>query len=227
MAVEFADREGEAVRALTVALLVPEPWREAIATAIGQLHREFPSLPTSPYAPHVSLCQTFYSDTPLPTVAGAIEAALCGAPPAAVAVDGVCTFDGPDGNPDVVYVGADSPWLRLAHTRLMRTTAAYRCSAPQGLPLLGNPAFDLAGFNPHITLLIVRDEPASADRLRLIAGRAAAVWAAHRPAGAGFAVTDVALSTWAPEAPDDAGVAPRIVRRLNLGARVGSAEPQV
>lgn len=184
--------EGATSPLLTVALDVPSPWSDAVGDVAAALHAAYPDLPQPLFAPHISLRQSFRSTTPAAAVA-AVARALRGLPAVAIDVDSIDAFQAPDGTVEVVYLAVAAPWLRLAHLRLMRETAVI--DAP---PTPGNPAFELLGFRPHITLAVLRELPCPTAARAAIVSRAAVLWAERRPQGTGFTASTVTLSRWQP-----------------------------
>lgn len=174
---------------LTVVLGVPPPWSDAIAATAAALHSAYPSLPPPAFAPHISLRQRFVSATPA-RAAASVARALRGLPPARVQVNDVHAFLASNGSAEVVYLAVTSPWLALAHLRIVRETEAI--AAP---PAPGNPAFELRGFQPHITLAVLREVTDVALRHAVVT-HAAELWNARRPAAEGFVGTTVLLSRW-------------------------------
>lgn len=178
---------------LAVTLTVPEPWARAIVAAARVLCDEFDGIPAMPFEPHISLCQSFTPGSSLHAVATAVGCAIGDLPAAFIRVGGVRTFneDGADPAPEVVYVAAEAGWLFNANHRLVLATDPHRRT---DVPSPGNPAFDLAGYTPHITLVFTRDLPRNPRLRHAVAERAAVLWQATRPAGDGFWADDIVLS---------------------------------
>jgi 2'-5' RNA ligase len=206
--------------AYAISLTVPALWGDAVTATTAALRKAFPSVPPAMFAPHISLCQSFCTAEPEAVIA-AVERIVRGLPPALVRVGGVRSFDDADGSPLVLYLEAQAPWLRLAHLRLLRETAPYRIHPENEDEAPGNPAFDLEGYTPHITLLFARYLLSAAERGRALR-EAVATWAARRPPGEGFPVSEVVVSTY-PMSGDPALAEPRLLSAWRVGER-GSAE---
>lgn len=177
---------------LSVALVVPPPWSEATATLAATLAAAFPDLPPL-VAPHVSLRQSFRTAEPAEAVR-AVERGLRHLPPAPITVDGVQAFLAADDGVEVVYVAVAGAWLSLAHQRVLRETEAIAEQPPAG-----EPAFELAGFQPHITVAVPRDLRGPLKRRAAVYRLAADIWPRLRPTGEGFRAAEVTLSRWQTE----------------------------
>jgi len=206
--------------AYAISLTVPAPWREAVAATTTALRRQFPSVPPAMFAPHISLCQSFCTDEPDALVM-AVARVVRGLPPALVQVGGVRSFDDANASPLVLYLDVQAAWLRLAHLRLLRETGPYRSQPAGDDDAPGNPAFDLEGYTPHITLLFARYLPAAVERARALR-EATTTWDALRPAGAGFPAGEVVVSTYRMSG-DPALAEPRLLSAWRVGDR-GHAE---
>lgn len=206
--------------ALTVALTLPPPWRAAVQATTAALHAGFDAAPNNAFLPHISLCQSFQpaAREGTPAALRAIVRALVGLPPATIRIGNVDSFADDEGAPAVVYLDAQANWLHLANLRLVRETAPHREPPTPDAPPAGNPAFDLGGYTPHITLLFTRYLPEAAERRRALA-RAAALWRQQRPADAGTGFTPVeAIVTVRSLVGDPALARPQILRRWRLPA---------
>lgn len=180
--------------ALAVTLTVPPPWSGAIAGVAATLCAEFALEPLPPFAPHISLCRPFCCAAAPEAVAPVVEEALRRLSPTPVDVGGVGRFHQSGGSPEVIYVAARAPWLAPLNRRLVRRTERFRCAADVLVAVSGNPEYDLDDYTPHITLAIVRGLSARPARRHRLAERAAALWAARRPAADGFPAGEVVLS---------------------------------
>lgn len=191
---------------LAVTLTVPEPWAEIIAAASATLSAEFSGLPQVQFAPHISLCQPFRPAATLSSepaaepsaaagtvaaIAGVIERMLSGQPAPIIRTGDVSCFEARGGGSEVVYIPAESEWLRRVNRRLVFETGPFHAACPHPA---GNGTFDLSGYTPHITLAITRELPADPHLHAAIAARAAALWSKTSPRWESFHATDVVLS---------------------------------
>lgn len=192
--------------AVSVALELPAEWAGAVGRVIIALADEFDCQAMRSVTPHISLRQSFLPSVGLELVESAVAKALAGAPVLPVSVGPVASFDRAPGDPSVIYLAAASKWLDYAHLRLLDLTGPLRARPRSPLLAPGNPAFDLSGFTPHITLAM-DDLPAAVDTRKSMLVRAAELWQSHAPASPSFLPERVTLSVWSPR--EKAGAAGR------------------
>jgi 2'-5' RNA ligase len=174
---------------LSVALVVPPPWSTAADALAAVLAESFPDLPPL-VAPHVSLRQSFRASDPI-HAARAVRRALQHMRPGMIAVGGVGSFLAADSAVEVVYIAVAGAWLTLAHQRVLRETEPI--AEP---PSPGEPAFELEGFRPHLTVAMPRDLAEPPERRASVLNQAIALWPRLRPSGDGFRAEEVTLSRW-------------------------------
>ena len=183
---------GASSLAASIALELPASWRDACAATTLALRRELGGEAIRPLWPHLSLCQSFVPAVSLGELATAVRRVLRTLPAGRVDVGGLASFADGDGSPAVLFLAAGGDWLRLCHARVVEATQPLR--AATGF-VVGNPAFDLDGYAPHITLAMdeIRGDP---TRRREAARLVARLWSEHRPAESWFAPEEVVVKLW-------------------------------
>ena len=178
--------------AASVALELPAAWRDACAATTLALRRELGYNAIRPVWPHLSLCQSFVPSVPLGELVVAVRGALRDLPGGRVDIVGLASFADRDGSPVVLFLEAGGAWLRRCHARVVEATLPLRAETAFAV---GNPAFDLDGYTPHITLAM--DEiPGERARRHEVARRVDRLWNAHRPAEDWFAPEEVVVKLW-------------------------------